>query len=120
MAIGAVCLAGMLFMPLPLWLVPWLAPYAGGMVACNIAAQDLLLGMAGRGPRAVTLARFSTDLAQVVGPFLVGVIIDLAGFRPPIAIMAGLLALGVTIAIRVVIRELRDASPPPATLSSTA
>ncbi|CAA9575154.1 MAG: hypothetical protein AVDCRST_MAG33-2966 [uncultured Thermomicrobiales bacterium] len=120
MAIGAVCLVGMLFMPSPLWLVPWLAPYAGGMVACNIAAQDLLLGMAGRGPRAVTLARFSTDLAQVVGPFLVGVIIDLAGFRPPIAIMAGLLALGVTIAVRVVIRETRHAaSLSPVTLSGT-
>lgn len=106
MAIGATCLIGMLLMPSPLWLVPWLAPYAGGMVACNIAAQDLLLGMAGRGPRAVTLARFSTDLAQVLGPFLVGVIIDLAGFRLPIAIMAGVLTMGVLLAIRVAIRAI--------------
>ena len=114
MAIGAVCLTGMLFMPSPLWLVPWLAPYAGGMVACNIAAQDLLLGMAGRGPRAVTLARFSTDLAQVIGPFLVGVVIDLAGFSVPIGIMAALLALGVAMAVRVAVRDA-DASPAPAT-----
>ncbi len=112
MAIGAVCLTGMLFMPSPIWLVPWLAPYAGGMVACNIAAQDLLLGMAGRGPRAVTLARFSTDLAQVIGPFLVGVIIDLAGYRVPIGIMAGLLVLGVAMAVRVALHDARTAPIP--------
>lgn len=113
MLMGAICLAGILVMPTPLWLVPWLAPYAGGMVACNMAAQDLLLGMAGRGPRAVTLARLSTDVAQVVGPFLVGVLIDVAGYRWPIAIMAGLLALGVSIAVRVIVLEVRAAASAP-------
>lgn len=83
-------------------------------------AQDPLLGMARRGPSAVTLVRFSTDLARVVGPLLVGVIIELAGFRTPIAVMARPLALGVSIAVRVVLRESRRPPVPEPSLSGTA
>lgn len=68
--------------------------------------------MAGRGPRAVTLARFTTDLARVIGPFLVGVIIDLAGYRVPIGIMAGLLAIGVAMAVQFAVADTRTAPVP--------
>ncbi|HEV2527424.1 MAG TPA: MFS transporter [Thermomicrobiales bacterium] len=105
MLLGGIGLIGMLMMPSAVWLIPWLFPYAGGMVACNIAAQDHLLGVAGRGPRAVTLARFSTDLAQVLGPFLVGVLVDLSGYRTPFVVMAALLAAGMVVAARVALRD---------------
>lgn len=43
----------------------------------------------------------------LIGPFLVGVIIDLAGNRVPIAIMAGLLAIGVAIAVEFAVTDAR-------------
>lgn len=48
----------------------------------------------------------------LIGSFLAGVIIDLAGYRFPIAIMAGLPALGVAMAVWLAVSDARTVPVP--------
>lgn len=100
LAVAVIGLIGILTVPRDLLLIPFLACWAGGMVAANMSAADLLLDRGGRGPRAVTLSRLTTDIAQVVGPAVVGVVVDLVGYPAPLAMLAALLVGGGGLAVR--------------------
>jgi hypothetical protein len=76
------------------------------MVTANMSAADVLLDRAGRGTRAVTLSRLATDIAQVVGPAAVGLLLDVVGYATPIALLAAALVGGGIVAARDALRRL--------------
>ena len=125
LAIGT---AGTASAPLLLALAPGMAVLAVAQLAlgtfqlfATVAAQSLVAGLGREGDMARDYARFTTSisLGRLAGPALVGVAIDLAGFRPAFAAAAGFGVVAAAVAWRVragVVRSARDPDPgsPPA------
>lgn len=107
LAIGT---AGTASAPLLLALAPGMMVLAVAQLAlgtfqlfATVAAQSLVAGLGRDGSMARDYARFTTaiSLGRLVGPALVGVAIDLAGFRPAFALAAGFGAVAAAVAWRV-------------------
>ena len=107
LAIGT---AGIASAPLLLALLPGMAVLAVAQLAlgtfqlfATVAAQSLVAALSREGSMARDYARFTTSisLGRLAGPALVGVAIDLSGFRPAFAVAAGFGALAATVAWRV-------------------
>ncbi len=118
LAIGT---AGTASAPLLLALVPGMAVLAVAQLAlgtfqlfATVAAQSLVAGLGRNGSMARDYARFTTaiSLGRLVGPALVGVAIDLAGFRPAFTLAAGFGTVAAAVAWRVRAGVTRTAPDP--------
>jgi MFS family permease len=70
-----------------IWLAIPLIPYSAGQVLVTNAAGDLVLHLGGRGRQAIGLLRISGDLGLVIGPFVSGRLMDMAGYGAPFALL---------------------------------
>jgi MFS family permease len=97
-----VAIAGtLLVLPAPAagWLVVPLALYGVGMVAAANAASDIVLQRGGLSGRAVGMVRLSSDLGLVVGPYVIGALSDVFGYRTPFVALPIITAGAVVLAI---------------------
>jgi MFS family permease len=78
-----------------LWvLVAPLVLYSLGQVSASNSSGDFVLQQGGRSSKAVGLMRFSGDLGLVIGPFAVGMIADILGYRSPFLVLPVLTIAG--------------------------
>jgi len=88
------------------WMIVPLVIYSSGQVTAVTSSGDYILQKGGRSGQAVGWMRLSGDAGLVIGPVLVGLVADLAGYRSPFLLLPLVTGVGVLLAIS----KLRRAS----------
>ncbi|MCC6703442.1 MAG: MFS transporter [Thermomicrobiales bacterium] len=88
------------------WMIVPLVIYSTGQVTAVTSSGDYILQKGGRSGQAVGWMRLSGDAGLVIGPVLVGLVADLAGYRSPFLLLPLVTGVGVLLAIS----KLRRAS----------